>query len=57
MKFIRNVGWCMFFIGIGWSIRSFSDPSYNLGAAVMGGLFGLAIALGSNYVINKRAAK
>lgn len=57
LNLLRLVGAGMFFMGIGWSIRSFSDPDYSLGGAIMGGLFGLALAYGMHKAITKLAPK
>jgi hypothetical protein len=53
LNIIRLVGAGMFFMGIGWSVRSFFDPDYDLGGAIVGGLFGLALAFAMNYLIKK----
>ena len=49
MKFIRGIGWSMFFMGIGVAIRGCADSHYygnEVVPGILGALVGLAIAVG-----------
>jgi hypothetical protein len=48
LKFIRGVGFCMFFMGIGLVFRG-----EDMGAAILGGSVGLGIGVCMNLAINK----
>jgi hypothetical protein len=57
MKFIRGIGWCMFFMGIGMAVRGWSDRFYygnEVAPGIFGALIGLAIAVGMNLLINRK---
>lgn len=59
MKFIRGIGWCMFFMGIGMVIRGCTDSHYygnEVAPGILGGLVGLAIAVGMNMLINRKSS-
>jgi hypothetical protein len=57
LNFIRIIGAGMFFMGIGWSVRSFFDTDYSLVPSVIGGAFGLALAYGMHKLITKLTVK
>jgi hypothetical protein len=53
LNLLRLVGAGMFFMGIGWSVRSFFDTNYELVPSVLGGLIGFALAFGMHKAIKK----
>ena len=53
LNLLRLVGAGMFFMGIGWSVRSFFQPEYELVPSVVGGLIGLGLAYGMHKAITK----